>query len=123
MSTNHDEAYWKKAFLEPVAPITLWLYPPLKRVKGSSQRAVLADTMRRAAFPRLKKWLGYVWLLVLAAKIWTRESGHFEVARILENALLAVLLLFGSLMLIQDLRTRRILSREIPASSPSDASG
>jgi hypothetical protein len=113
VSPNPDEDYRAKADLEPVAPVTLWLYPQLKVVKGSMQRSVLEGASQKALKPSWLRTLMLGFALVLGLRIWAQETGRIELWRI--TGLLVLVWLIGLLALqaFRILRTRKILRLEL----------
>jgi hypothetical protein len=61
MNSNPDEIYRAKAAADPVAPVTLWLYPDLRRVERPAQRPALENAKRRA----FKYWLSLALLYTI----------------------------------------------------------
>jgi hypothetical protein len=109
MSENPDEIYRAKAALDPVAPVTLWLYPGLRLVKGPMQRSVLANAKRKASVPWLSGMLMLGVVSGQALLIWSRETGRDELRKDVESALLLVFLSVIVLLVVQYVRTRALL--------------
>ena len=78
MSPNPDEIYWAKAATDPVAPITLWIYPRLRNLDRTAQRPVLESSKRNAMNHWLSRALRYavisVWLVQMALMLADRTS-------------------------------------------------
>jgi hypothetical protein len=123
MSPNPDEIYRAKAALEPVAPVTLWLYPQLKLVKGSMQRTVLGNAARKAAMPWSYRLLMFGWLMALMVKTWARETGRTELWRAADSALLVVLMALLALLVFRFLRTRKLLRYEVSLQGRGEIDG
>jgi hypothetical protein len=123
MSPNPDQIYQAKAAMEPVAPVTLWLYPQLKLVEGSMQRSILGNAKRKASIRWLYRLLMFGWLTALMLKAWARETGRTELWRSADNALLVVLLSLLALLVLQFLRTRKLLRREVSFMGRDDVDG
>jgi hypothetical protein len=123
MSPNPDQIYQAKAAMEPVAPVTLWLYPQLKLVEGSMQRSILGNAKRKASIRWLYRLLMFGWLTALMLKAWARETGRTELWRSADNALLVVLVALLALLVLQFLRTRKLLRREVSFMGRDDVDG
>lgn len=123
MSLNPDEIYRAKAAVEPAAPVTLWLYPQLRLVKGPMQRTILSNAKRKASMPWLYRLLMFGWLTVLTVKTWARETGRTEIWRGADYALLLVLLALLALLVFQFLRTRKLVRHEVSFPGGGDVDG
>jgi len=109
MSSNPDDLYRERAASEPVAPVTLWLYPKLRLVKGSMQRSVLADAKLKASMPWLSRLLMFGFVSGQALLLWARETGRYDLRKDAEGILLVVLLSILALVVVRYLRTRALL--------------
>jgi hypothetical protein len=120
MSSNPDEIYRAQAALEPVAPVTLWLYPQLRLVRGCMQRSVLEIASRKATKPWLFRMLMLGYVSAAAFRIWAHETGRPELWRITDNAVVAFILVMLILLIFQFLRTRKFLRLEVSPQSEAD---
>lgn len=109
MSPNPDEIYRAKAALEPVAPVTLWLYPQLKHVEGSMQRSVLERASQKALRPSVFRIVMLGFVSVNGLRIWALETGRFELWRITGHVVLILVMGLLAMQVVRVLRTRKFL--------------
>jgi hypothetical protein len=123
MNENPDEIYRAKAAMDPVAPVTLRLYPELRLVKGPMQRSVLANAKRKASVP----WLSGLLMLAIvsgqALLIWSHQNGRDELAVGVERGLLVIFLSGILWLIIHYVRTRAKLRADKHSECSAGADG
>jgi hypothetical protein len=103
---NPDDEYALKAASEPVAPAMLWLFPRLKAIEPSKQKAAMAEASRKAR----RHWLSALFQSLLTALVtlgvwaaWTDRIGDYGWIRYL------ILFLLIASLLHDYVRTRSLL--------------
>jgi len=112
MTLSPDEIYRRRAASDPLAPITLWFYPELRKVPPSEQRSMLNEANLKA----LRTWASYamcaVTILVMAVRVWVVVAEQVELRGATSAAWYIV---FPTWLILQYLRTRALLRSAVSA--------
>jgi len=122
MSQSPDQDYALRAATAPVAPVTLWLFPSLAKLSGSSQRPALRAGWRQAQSHWTSRGLWALWGVLILTQVWFYSTGQESSLRALRNTAAVVLLAWLGNSFVRVQGYLKALSTRGPTQLPSNTS-